>query len=136
MLSRTVSIIYTGSFVTLSLATTSRNDGPVNLSVRSADDPELPDEDAGASAPLDALACGWLCILDGRDDGEPDSDWDVSSLRSDGNLEDVDIRDGLEDWGCSSCVEQPPADLLPSKKGVMKDPLTIAVERGKTGERW
>lgn len=123
----------------LSLATTSSREGPVNLIWRRDDDPELPDDEAaGASATFDAFAVGLLLRLLGRELDPPVSDCDVSSLRNDGNLDEVDILDGLAETGWSSEAELLFVDLLPSKKGVIKDPL--AMKRGGGGEartrRW
>lgn len=86
----------------------------------------LEDESAGASASDLSL----LGRLVGREDEPAVSEEEVSSRRSEGNLDEVDILDGFTGWGWSSLESQ---DLLPSKKGVMKDPLTMAVVR--EGER-
>lgn len=69
--------------------------------------------------------------LVGREDEPPVSDAEVSSLRSDGNLDEVDILDGGAGWDWSSFES---VHLLPSKKGVMKDPLTMTEVRQREGE--
>lgn len=67
-------------------------------------------------------------MLVGRDDEAGDSLSLVSNLRSDGNREDVDMRDELGGAGWSSEVELGSLlDLLPSRE---INPLAI-VERGR-----
>lgn len=107
----------------------------MNLSVSKAEDAELPDDEGAGASKMDG-ALPLFCMLFGRDDDELlASDGEVSSLRSDGNLDDVDILDGLRDCGWSSVVELEELDLLPSKNGVMKDPLAIdEEEKRKTSE--
>lgn len=145
--SRTVSMIYTGSLDTLSLATTSRKEGPVNLRWRRELDWWALLPAAGVSAPPDTLGAGLLCTLDGREVDGPDSVPVVSSLRSDGNRDDVDILEGFGAAGWSSGGGAGAAaaaeDLLPRKKGVMKDPLAMTARdrrkvvsgRGQAGVR-
>ena len=116
----------------LSLATTSRKDGPENLRCRS--DPVVVVEllgcsQAGRSASLDALLVILLCILVGRVDDSPLlSDLLVSSLRSDGKRDEVESLDGAgEVAGWSSCAALALLllDLLPpSRKGEM-NPLAM-----------
>ena len=112
--------MYLGSFVSLSFATTSRKDGPENLRWR-RDEPELPSVGfAGVSASVLSL----FGKLVGR---EEESDDEVSSLRSDGKRVEVDILFTVfRDGGRSSFAS---LDLLPSRKGVRKDPLTMTAER-------
>lgn len=130
----TVSIMYSGSLEWLSLATTSRKDGPENLRCRS--EPvvvvlELGCSQAGRSASLDVLLVILLCMLVGRVDDSPlPSDLFVSSRRNDGKRDEVESLDGAaEGGGWSSAAELALLllGLLPGRKGAMN--LLAMVER-------
>ncbi len=94
-------MIYSGSFVALSFATTSSKDGPVNLRVVNAEDPPGGGGDEEEGPPTASTNDWAVCTLNGREE-EPGalSDEFVSSLRREGKMEE-DMRYGLADWGLS-----------------------------------